>query len=142
MQNLKNYQEQSNNQIFLINHPLLTSHDIRLNGRKLHITSPLDLCLTFAQSMELVLLSYIKLNDGSVIIATFSSMLLSQIESEEDILNVVFALNKSHFRNVTENGQLQLYLFDDVDNNSEMDDFCSSFSINDWLNHVKTHQIS
>lgn len=142
MQSLKNYQEQSNNQISLINHPLLTSHDIRLNGRKLHITSPLDLCLTFAQSMELVLLSYIKLNDGSVIMATFSSMLLSQIESEEDILNVVFALNKSHFRNITDNGQLQLYLFDDVDNNSEMDDFCSSFSINDWLNHVKTHQIS
>ncbi|HCE2271451.1 TPA: hypothetical protein NGT56_000631 [Vibrio parahaemolyticus] len=142
MQNLKNYQEQSNNQLSLINHPLLTSHDIRLNGRKLHITSPLDLCLTFAQSMELILLSYIKLNDGSVIMATFSSLFLSQIESEEDILNVVFAFNKSHFRNVTENGQLQLYLFDDVDNNSEMDDFCSSFSINDWLNHVKTHQIS
>ncbi|TOP03822.1 hypothetical protein CGH23_24135, partial [Vibrio parahaemolyticus] len=85
MQNLKNYQEQSNNQLSLINHPLLTSHDIRLNGRKLHITSPLDLCLTFAQSMELVLLSYVKLNDGSAIMATFSSMLLSQIESEEDI---------------------------------------------------------
>ncbi|EKF9177182.1 hypothetical protein O1C52_003420 [Vibrio cholerae] len=142
MQNLKNHQEQSNNQVSLINHPLLTSHNIRLNGRKLHITSPLDLCLTFAQSMELILLSYIKLNGGSVIMATFSSLFLSQIESEEDILNVVFALNKSHFRNVTENGQLQLYLFDDVDNNSEMDDFCCSFSINDWLNHVKTHQIS
>ncbi len=142
MQNLKNYQEQSNNQLSLINHPLLTSHDIRLNGRKLHITSPLDLCLTFAQSMELVLLSYIKLNDGSVIMATFSSMLLSQIESEEDILNVVFALNKSHFRNATDDGQLQLYLFDDVDNNSEMDDFCCSFSINDWLKQVKINQIS
>ncbi|MGL1103352.1 hypothetical protein ACSTLM_04055 [Vibrio parahaemolyticus] len=142
MQNLKNYQEQSNNQFSLINHPLLTSHDIRLNGRKLHITSPLDLCLTFAQSMELVLLSYVKLNDGSAIMATFSSMLLCQIESEEDILNVVFALNKSHFRNITDNGQLQLYLFDDVDNNSEMDDFCCSFSINDWLNHTKTHQTS
>lgn len=142
MQNLKNYQEQSNNQLSLINHPLLTSHDIRLNGRKLHITSPLDLCLTFAQSMELVLLSYVKLNDGSAIMATFSSMLLSQIESEEDILNVVFALNKSHFRNITDNGQLQLYLFDDVDNNSEMDDFCCSFSINDWLKQVKIHQIS
>ncbi|EGQ8066429.1 MULTISPECIES: hypothetical protein [Vibrio harveyi group] len=142
MQNLKNYQEQSNNQLSLINHPLLTSHDIRLNGRKLHITSPLDLCLTFAQSMELVLLSYVKLNDGSAIMATFSSMLLSQIESEEDILNVVFALNKSHFRNITDIGQLQLYLFDDVDNNSEMDDFCCSFSINDWLKQVKIHQIS
>ncbi|EKO3666191.1 hypothetical protein MRN18_07125 [bacterium 19MO04SH03] len=142
MQNLKKYQEQSNNQISLINHPLLTSHDIRLNGRKLHITSPLDLCLTFAQSMELVLLSYVKLNDGSAIMATFSSLFLSQIESEEDILNVVFALNKSHFRNVTDNRQLQLYLFDDVDNNSEMDDFCYSFSINDWLKQVKTHQIS
>ncbi|HHF3149579.1 TPA: hypothetical protein ACPJ2A_001376 [Vibrio diabolicus] len=142
MQNLKNYQEQSNNQISLINRPLFTSHDIRLNGRKLHITSPLDLCLTFAQSMELVLLSYVKLNDGSAIMATFSSMLLSQIESEEDILNVVFALNKSHFRNITDNGQLQLYLFDDVDNNSEMDDFCCSFSINDWLKQVKTNQIS
>ncbi|NWJ67264.1 hypothetical protein HX770_23140 [Vibrio parahaemolyticus] len=142
MQNLKNYQEQSNNQFSLINHPLLTSHDIRLNGRKLHITSPLDLCLTFAQSMELVLLSYVKLNDGSAIMATFSSMLLCQIESEEDILNVVFALNKSHFRNITDNGQLQLYLFDDVDNNSEMDDFCCSFSINDWLKQVKAHQIS
>ncbi|MFV8387544.1 hypothetical protein ACNO5E_25940 [Vibrio parahaemolyticus] len=126
----------------MINHPLLTSHDIRLNGRKLHITSPLDLCLTFAQSMELVLLSYVKLNDGSAIMATFSSMLLSQIESEEDILNVVFALNKSHFRNITDIGQLQLYLFDDVDNNSEMDDFCCSFSINDWLKQVKIHQIS
>ncbi|HHE0536814.1 TPA: hypothetical protein ACN37F_002547 [Vibrio parahaemolyticus] len=142
MQNLKSYQEQSNNQLSLIYRPLLTSHDIRLNGRKLHITSPLDLCLTFAQSMELVLLSYIKLNDGSVIMATFSSMLLSQIESEEDILNVVFALNKSHFRNVTDDGQLQLYLFDDVDNNSEMDDFCCSFSINDWLKQVKINQIS
>ncbi|MFG0885940.1 hypothetical protein [Vibrio sp. CJQ_6] len=142
MQNLKNYQEQSNNQFSLINHPLLTSHDIRLNGRKLHITSPLDLCLTFAQSMELVLLSYIKLNDGSVIMATFSSLFLSQIESEEDILNVVFALNKSHFRNLTDKGQLQLYLFDDVDNNSETDDFCCSFSINDWLDHTKTHQTS
>ncbi|HHY0510820.1 TPA: hypothetical protein ACVU5D_002160 [Vibrio parahaemolyticus] len=142
MQKLKSYQEQSNNQLSLINRPLLTSHDIRLNGRKLHITSPLDLCLTFAQSMEFVLLSYIKLNDGSVIMATFSSMLLCQIESEEDILNVVFALNKSHFRNVTENGQLRLYLFDDVDNNSEMDDFCCSFSINDWLKQVKTNQIS
>ncbi|ANN28668.1 hypothetical protein FORC17_3605 [Vibrio vulnificus] len=142
MQNLKNYQEQSNNQISLINHPLLTSHDICLNGRKLHITSPLDLCLTFAQSMELVLLSYIKLNDGSVIMATFSSLFLSQIESEEDILNVVFALNKSHFRNVTDNRQLQLYLFDDVDNNSEMDDFCYSFSINDWLKQIKTNHTS
>ncbi|EKP4405011.1 hypothetical protein [Vibrio parahaemolyticus] len=142
MQNLKSYQDQSNNQISLINRPLFTSHDIRLNGRKLHITSPLDLCLTFAQSMELVLLSYVKLNDGSAIMATFSSMLLSQIESEEDILNVVFALNKSHFRNITDNGQLQLYLFDDVDNNSEMDDFCCSFSINDWLKQVKTNQIS
>ncbi|TOC12501.1 hypothetical protein CGJ91_14280 [Vibrio parahaemolyticus] len=142
MQNLKNHQEQSNNQVSLINHPLLTSHDIRLNGRKLHITSPLDLCLTFAQSMELILLSYIKLNDGSVIMATFSSLFLSQIESEEDILNVVFALNKSHFINVTDNRQLQLYLCDDVDNNSEMDDFCCSFSINDWLKQVKTNQIS
>ncbi|HCG5920767.1 TPA: hypothetical protein NJ084_000530 [Vibrio parahaemolyticus] len=142
MQILKNYQEQSNNQLSLINHSLLTSHDIRLNGRKLHITSPLDLCLTFAQSMELVLLSYIKLNDGSAIMATLSSMLLCQIESEEDILNVVFALNKSHFRNITDNGQLQLYLFDDVDNNSEMDDFCCSFSISDWLKQVKTNQIS
>ncbi|MDF4750948.1 hypothetical protein P3542_24255 [Vibrio parahaemolyticus] len=142
MQNLKSYQEQSNNQISLINRPLFTSHDIRLNGRKLHITSPLDLCLTFTQSMELVLLSYIKLNDGSAIMATLSSMLLCQIESEEDILNVVFALNKSHFRNITDNGQLQLYLFDDVDNNSEMDDFCCSFSISDWLKQVKTNQIS
>ncbi|MGR2802914.1 hypothetical protein [Vibrio harveyi] len=142
MQNLKSYQKQSNNQISLINRPLFTSHDIRLNGRKLHITSPLDLCLTFAQSMELVLLSYIKLNDGSVIMATFSSLFLSQIESEEDIVNVVFALNKSHFKNVTDNMQLQLYLFDDVDKNSEMDDFCCSFSINDWLKQVKTNQIS
>ncbi|CAH1233591.1 conserved hypothetical protein [Vibrio harveyi] len=142
MQNLKSYQEQSNNQISLINRPLFTSHDIRLNGRKLHITSPLDLCLTFAQSMELVLLSYVKLNDGSAIMATFSSTFLCQVESEEDILNVVFALNKSHFRNITDNGQLQLYLFDDVDNNSEMDDFCCSFSINDWLKQVKTNQIS
>ncbi|ELA8085014.1 hypothetical protein [Vibrio parahaemolyticus] len=142
MQNLKNHQEQSNNQVSLINHPLLISHDIRLNGRKLHITSPLDLCLTFAQSMELVLLSYVKLNDGSAIMATFSSTFLCQVESEEDILNVVFALNKSHFRNITDNGQLQLYLFDDVDNNSEMDDFCCSFSINDWLKQVKTHQTS
>ncbi|ANZ12653.1 TPA: hypothetical protein L3V69_000273 [Vibrio parahaemolyticus] len=142
MQNLKSYQEQSNNQISLINRPLFTSHDIRLNGRKLHITSPLDLCLTFAQSMELVLLSYVKLNDGSAIMATFSSMLLCQIESEEDILNVVFALNKSHFRNITDNGQLQLYLFDDVDNNSEIDGFCCSFSINDWLNHVQPNRTS
>ncbi|MEZ8515742.1 hypothetical protein [Vibrio kanaloae] len=142
MQNLKSYQEQSNNQISLINRPLFTSHDIRLNGRKLHITSPLDLCLTFAQSMELVLLSYVKLNDGSAIMATFSSTFLCQVESEEDILNVVFALNKSHFRNISDNGQLQLYLFDDVDNNSEMDDFCCSFSINDWLKQVKTNQIS
>lgn len=142
MQNFKSYQEQSNNQVSLINHPLLTSHDIRLNGRKLHITSPLDLCLTFAQSMELVLLSYVKLNDGSAIMATFSSTFLCQVESEEDILNVVFALNKSHFRNLTDKGQLQLYLFDDVDNNSETDGFCCSFSINDWLNHTKTHQTS
>ncbi|MDE1076941.1 hypothetical protein, partial [Escherichia coli] len=69
--------------------------------------------------------------------ATFSSTFLCQVESEEDILNVVFALNKSHFRNISDNGQLQLYLFDDVDNNSEMDDFCCSFSINDWLKQVK-----
>ncbi|KZC45013.1 hypothetical protein XM68_c21052 [Vibrio alginolyticus] len=142
MQNLKNYQEQSNNQLSLIDRPLSISHSIRLNGRKLHITSPLDLCLTFAQSMELVLLSYIKLNDGSAIMATFSSTLLSQIESEEDILNVVFALNKSHFRNLINNGELQLYLFDDVDKNSEMDDSFCSFSINDWLKQVKTNQIS
>ncbi|MEH0731246.1 hypothetical protein [Vibrio alginolyticus] len=142
MQNLKNYQEQSNNQLSLIDRPLSISHNIRLNGRKLHITSPLDLCLTFAQSMELVLLSYIKLNDGSAIMATFSSSLLSQIESEEDILNVVFALNKSHFRNLINNGELQLYLFDDVDKNSEMGDFFCSFSINDWLKQVKTNQIS
>ncbi|TCN78605.1 hypothetical protein EDB62_10363 [Vibrio crassostreae] len=142
MQNLKNYQEQENNQLSLIDRPLFISHNIRLNGRKLHITSPLDLCLTFAQSMELVLLSYIKLNDGSAIMATFSSTLLSQIESEEDILNVVFALNKSHFRNLANNGQLQLYLFDDVDNDSEMDDFCCSFSFSAWLNHIKTNQIS
>ncbi|OQQ04932.1 hypothetical protein BK411_18425 [Vibrio splendidus] len=139
MQNLKNYQEQSNNQISLINHSLLTSHDIRLNGRTLHITSPLDLCLTFAQSMELVLLSYIKLNDGSAIMTTFSSMLLSQIESEEDILKVVFALSKSSFNHIAETAQLRIYLFDDADSDPKTDD---AFSLSDWINHVQPNRIS
>lgn len=89
--------------------------------------------------MDLVLLSYIKLNDGSVIMATFSSLFLSQIESEEDILNVVFALSKSSFNHIAETAQLRIYLFDDADSDPKTD---GTFSLSDLINHIQPNQIS
>ncbi|MEI8598629.1 hypothetical protein P4S64_16555 [Vibrio sp. M60_M31a] len=77
--------------------------------------------------MNLVLLSHQKLSDGFAIKATFSKMFVNQIESDDDILNVVFAVHKSSLKTVNEDVPLMLYLFDDGVNDSKENAFLVFF---------------
>lgn len=72
-------------------------------------------------------------------IASFSHLFLGQIESDDDILNVAFALNKSSFNHIAETAQLRIYLFDGADSYSKTD---SAFSLDDLINHVLPNRIS
>ncbi|MFZ6042735.1 hypothetical protein ACOV11_19825 [Vibrio natriegens] len=139
MESIKTNQKQFSSHFYSFNHAGSNTPNLRLNGRNLHVNTPLDLCLAFAQSMNLVLLSHQKLSDGFAIKATFSKVFVSQIESDDDILNVVFAVHKSSFKTATEDVSLMLYLFDDGVNDSQENAFWCSFSLHDWLHHVQVN---
>ncbi|HCM1552973.1 TPA: hypothetical protein N2951_001203 [Vibrio parahaemolyticus] len=141
MEYIKTNQEQVRDYLFSVNNSeseIHNVHKLHLNDRILHITGPLELCLCFTQFMDLVLLSHKELNDGSTILATFSKVVLNQIESEDDILYVAFAVRKSSLVNTEQTVDLRLYLLDDDDFKTNVQH--TYFSLQDWFNYFKVNR--
>jgi len=100
--------------------------------RTVHFQDPIDLFIVFAQTHTLVCLSHQYSEDRSLLSGRLSNRFLHQVESFDDILDVVFTMNKSNLMKThCEDNQLKIYLNDDLSDSESIISNC--FSLQEWL---------
>lgn len=105
---------------------------LKHHSRTVHFQDPIDLFIVFAQAHKLVCLSHQYSDDRSLLLARLSNRFLHQVESFDDILDVVFTMNKSNFMKAhCEDNQLKIYLNDDLSDSESIISNC--FSLQEWL---------
>ncbi|MBE5192778.1 hypothetical protein HJ051_04830 [Vibrio parahaemolyticus] len=110
----------------------LNSSVLKHHPRTVLFQDPIDLFVVFAQAHKFVCLSHEYSEDKSVLFGRLSNRFLHQIESFDDILDVVFTMNKSNFMKThCEDNQFKIYLNDDLSVDESIISNC--FSLQEWL---------
>ena len=105
---------------------------LKHHPRTVHFQDPIDLFVVFAQAHTLVCLSHQYSEDRSLLSGRLSNRFLHQVESFDDILDVVFTMNKSNFMKThCEDNQLKIYFNDDLSDSERIISNC--FSLQEWL---------
>ncbi|EJL6368091.1 hypothetical protein NMR34_003299 [Vibrio cholerae] len=105
---------------------------LKYHPRTVHFQDPIDLFVVFAQAHRFVCLSHEYSEDRSLLSGRLSNRFLHQVESFDDILDVVFTMNKSNFMKThCEDNQLKIYLNDDLSDSESIISNC--FSLQEWL---------
>ncbi|EPP5678451.1 hypothetical protein ACUT51_002924 [Vibrio cholerae] len=105
---------------------------LKHHSRTVWLQDPIDLFVVFAQANTLVCLSHEYSEDRSLLFGRLSNRFLHQVESFDDILDVVFTMNKSNFMKThCEDNQLKIYLNDDLSDSERIISNC--FSLQEWL---------
>lgn len=104
-------------------------------SRTVLLQEPIDLFVVFAQAHKLVCLSHVYSGDKIFLFGRLSNLFLHQIESFDDILDVVFTMDKSNFLQTHfEEHQLKIYLNDNLSINKGIIHNC--FSLQEWLGRL------
>ena len=123
-----NYAEASS--LVTLNFSVLKHHP-----RTVLFQDPIDLFVVFAQAHKLVCLSHEYSEDRRLLFGRLSNRFLHQVESFDDILDVVFTMNKSNFiKTHCEDNQLKIYLNDDLSVDECITSNC--FSLQEWLSRL------
>ncbi|EJL6400883.1 hypothetical protein WMQ48_04595 [Vibrio cidicii] len=110
----------------------LNFNALKHHSRTVHFQDPIDLFVVFAQAHRFVCLSHEYSEDRSLLFGRLSDRFLHQVESFDDILDVVFTMNKSNFiKTHFEDNQLKIYLNDDLSDSESIISHC--FSLQEWL---------
>lgn len=105
---------------------------LKHHSRTVWLQDPIDLFVVFAQANTLVCLSHEYSEDRSLLFGCLSDRFLHQVESFDDILDVVFTMDKSNFiKTHFEDNQLKIYLNDDLSDSESIISNC--FSLQEWL---------
>ncbi|EOC5885986.1 hypothetical protein ACRJTH_002683 [Vibrio vulnificus] len=105
---------------------------LKHHSRTVWLQDPIDLFVVFAQANTLVCLSHEYSEDRSLLFGCLSDRFLHQVESFDDILDVVFTMDKSNFMKThCEDNQLKIYLNDDLSDSESIISNC--FSLQEWL---------
>ncbi|MDE1241647.1 hypothetical protein [Vibrio aestuarianus] len=111
---------------------ILNFSTLKHQYRTVLFQDPIDLFVVFAQAHKFVCLSYKYSEDRRLLFGSLSNRFLHQVESFDDILDVMFTMNKSNFMKThCEDNQLKIYLNDDLSVDESI--ILNCFSLQEWL---------